>query len=384
MVDVIGGAQALGQAVHIVDGGEDVVHGDVVGHQVGLAGAQGVLELCLALGGLQDFSQHTVADALVDAALGLGVEVHVLLDVHHAVGDDFDFLLPHGDNSHHDAGIVHGVGHFLGDGLAGLAHQLARRGVGHRLGQHLAHQAAFQAQLLVVFIAAHTGEVVPAGVEEQAVDVGLGALDGGGLTGAQLAVNLKQRLFHGFTGIFLDGGAHPIVIAKEIQDFLVRAQAQAADEHGDGDFAVFINAHVEHVVDVVLILQPGAPVGDDGGGKQLLAGTVVIHLIVHAGGTHQRGDNDALGAVDDKGAAFGHQGEIAHKDLGLLNLASFLVQQARSHPEGGSVSGIPLLAFGHAVIGLVVKLVIHKIEHQVVVEVCNARDIVKDLFQALF
>ena len=35
-------------------------------------------------------------------------------------------------------------------------------------------------------------------------------------------------------------------------------------------------------------------------------------------------------------------------------------------------------------IGLVVKLVIHKIEHQVVVEVCNARDIVKDLFQALF
>ena len=382
VVDVIGGAQTHCQAVHIVDGREDVVHSDVVGDQVRIAGTEHLFQLFLALSGFQDLSQHTIADTLVDAALGLSVEIHILLDVHHAVGDDLHLFVVEGDHNLHHAGIVHGVSHFLGDGVAGVSHHLTS-GIGHGTSQHLAYQTAFQTQLLVVFITAHTGKIIPAGVEEQTMDMGLSALNGGRLAGTQFAINLKQRLFHGFTGIFFDSGANPIVIAEEIQDLLIGAQTQAADKHRDGDLPVFVDAHIEHIVHVVLIFQPGAPVRDNGGTEQLFTGAVIVHLKVHTGRTHQLGDDHTLGAVDDEGAAGSHQREVAHEHFGLLDLPGLLVQQARGHPKGRRVSGIPLLALGHAVIGLIVELVTNEIEHQIVVEVCNTRNVLENLFQAL-
>ena len=69
---------------------------------------------------------------------------------------------------------------------------------------------------------------------------------------------------------------------------------------------------------VGIILQPGAAVGDHGGIKQFFAGGGVVHPVGNAGGTHQLGNDDTLGAVDDEGAGFGHQGEVSHVDVGQM------------------------------------------------------------------
>ena len=59
--------------------------------------------------------------------------------------------------------------------------------------------------------------------------------------------------------------------------------AQGTDQAGDGQLAVLVDADIEDVAQVGLILQPGAPVGDDGGGIGVVVGLVLVVGIVHAG-----------------------------------------------------------------------------------------------------
>lgn len=59
--------------------------------------------------------------------------------------------------------------------------------------------------------------------------------------------------------------------------------------------------------------------------KNLRTGFVVTHAVVHAGRTHQLGYDHPLRAVDDKGSAFGHQREIAHKNVLLFHFAGLFV-----------------------------------------------------------
>ena len=80
-----------------------------------------------------------------------------------------------------------------GDLLALGNEQLAGEGGDHVAGRR--HRPAMRradGQLLVHLVAAEPGQVVPAGVKEQAVQMGLGAVHRGGLAGAQLAVGLQQ------------------------------------------------------------------------------------------------------------------------------------------------------------------------------------------------
>lgn len=55
----------------------------------------------------------------------------------------------------------------------------------------------------------------------------------------------------------------------------------------------------------------------------------VATLKAEAGRTVELGDNDALGAVDDEGAALGHHGDLAHVDLLVLDVVL---------PRGGGVT----------------------------------------------
>ena len=88
----------------------------------------------------------------------------------------------------------------------------------------------------------------------------------GGLAGAQLAVDLQQRVLIGFAGVLLQGGNDAGILTEQLEDLGVGLGAHRTDQAGDGQLAVLVDAHVEGVVQVGLILQPGAPVGDDGGG----------------------------------------------------------------------------------------------------------------------
>ena len=62
---------------------------------------------------------------------------------------------------------------------------LARQRVSDRLGQLLTAQAGPDVHLLIELVAADTGDVVAARIEEQRVEIGRGVVDRGRLTRAQ-------------------------------------------------------------------------------------------------------------------------------------------------------------------------------------------------------
>ena len=183
--------------------------------------------------------------------------------------------------------------------------------------------------------------------------------------------------------VLLDRRKDTLVLSEIGLDLLVGAEAQRTDERGHRDLSVLIDAHVEHVVDVVLVFEPCAAVRNDSGGEELFACFVVLHLIIDARRTNKLGNDDALGAVDHERAGGGHQGEIAHEDFGLLDFSRFLIEEARGHTEGRGIRGVAFLTLGNRVIGLFVELVVHKVQHEIPVEIRDAGHIVEYLLEAL-
>ena len=73
------------------------------------------------------------------------------------------------------------------------------------------------------------------------------------------------------------------------------------DEAGDRNLAVFINANVENVVCIGLVLEPCAAVRDYGSGEQNLVGLVKLPAVVYARGTNELRYDRAFCTVDDEG-----------------------------------------------------------------------------------
>ena len=174
-----------------------------------------------------------------------------------------------------------------------------------------------------------------------------------------------------------------LIVAEKLQQLGIRAETERPHKHRHRQLAVLIDAHVKHVRRVGLILQPCTAVRDDGGGKQLLTGGVIAHAVIHARGTHQLRDNNALRAVDDEGAAVGHEREIPHENLRLLDLAGFLIQQARLDTQRRRVGHVPLLALLDGIFWSVVQPVVNKLQHQIARIVGDRGDIVENLAQPL-
>ena len=331
----------------------------------------------------QQLLQHVEAHPLLDAALGQGIEVHIVAQVAHLVGHD-----PQGRSLHVDGDLrhAHGVqqaGVVLGQQVAVLKQDLAGGGVGHRIHQLVAGHPVPQGQLLVELVPAHGGQVVAPGIEEQVVDQGLAGLHRGGLAGTQAPVDLQHGVLVVLAGVLLQRGDDAGIVAERVQNLLVRLQAQGPDQAGDGELPVLVDADPEDLVGVGLILQPGAPVGDHRGGEDGQVGLEVRLLaVVHAGGPDDLGDHHALGAVDDEGAGVGHQREVAHEDLLLLDLLGLLVPQADLHLQGRGVSGVPGLALLHVVLGRLVHLVVDEGQLQVALVVGDRAHVVEHLPQA--
>ena len=159
--------------------------------------------------------------------------------------------------------------------------------------------------------------------------------------------------------------------------------AQGPDEAGDGNLPVLVDADPEELVGVGLILQPGAPLGDDLGGEDGQV-RLDVHLVavVHAGGADDLRHHHPLRAVDDEGAGVGHQGEIPHENLLLLDLLGLLVPQADLDLQGRGVVGVPGLALLHVVLGLFVHLVVDEGQLQVALVVADRAHVGEDLPQA--
>ena len=123
---------------------------------------------------------------------------------------------------------------------------------------------------------------------------------------------------------------------------------------------------MDDVLGVELDVEPGAAIRNDTGSEQQLARRMGLALVVieeHAGRTVHLRDDDALGAVDDERAVVGHQRDVAHVDILLLDVlhgarAGLLVDiehdQPQLHLERRSV--------GHAALAAFVDVILRRIE----------------------
>ena len=382
MVDVIGGADAVAQAVQIVDGRQDVGHGDGAADELVVVAAQHLLLLFHIRSGVEDLLDLLKGAALVDAAL-LDIEGEEALSVNTAIGDDLDLLALDVQHDDIDAGVVSGLSQLTGDLGILLDEQFAGQRSDDVLSGDVAGDAACQRQLLVHLITTEPGQIVAAGVEEEHIELAGSGLHRGRLTGAQLAVDFQQAFLGVLGGVLFQSSKDALILAEVVQDVLVGRQAQCAAEHGDGQLAVLIDTDIEHVGSIGLVLQPGAAVGVHGGAVQVIAHLIVIMAVEYAGRTDQLADDGALCAVDDKGAGVGHQGEVAHEDLLVLHLAGLLVQQTGGDAQGCCIGHVALFALFDAVLGLFIETEVHEAQCQIAGVVLNGADVVEDLFQAL-
>ena len=382
MVDIVGNAHAVGQAQQIADGGHDIVDNDMLGHQFMCVFADDALEI-LGLNALHHPQQGGQVHHFQNARF-LGVKGQEAGSVHKIIADHLVLRLFALEQHHVHAGILNFQGLFPGDHIALAHHHFAADGADDILRGHLVGDAGGHAQLFIEFIAAHAHQVVALGIKEQAAQQGAGAVLGGGLAGLLALIDFQQTLGLGLGGVGAgDGGHQALVLAEQIGNFLIGAIAQRAQQHRDGQLAGAVDAHPEHVVGIGFIFQPGAAVGDDLRGIKALARLVDLHVKIRAGRAHQLADDNALGAVDDKGAMLGHKREIAHEHVGFLDFAGFPVLEADKDLQRGRVGQIALFAPLHGIFGRAVQRVIDELQHQIFAIIGDWGHVRQHLFKIL-
>ncbi|MNS88837.1 hypothetical protein D3C72_1228280 [compost metagenome] len=244
-------------------------------------------------------------------------------------------------------------------------------GLGHR-----------DAQLLVHLVAADATEVVALGIEEAGEQNRATPFDGRHVAGAQLLVDLDEGVLDGLGLVRLEGLLEVLALTEEIQHLLVLV-AHRAQQDGGQQLAGLVDADVDQVVDVGFQLQPGTPVGDDGGRVGLLTRGIGLALEVDTRRTHDLGDDDALGTVDDEGAVLGHDRQLADEDLLLLDFAGLLGDETDGNAEGLGVRSIPGAAFLDGILGLTQGIIGEEVKLETVRVIDDRREGDELLFQAL-
>ncbi len=120
-------------------------------------------------------------------------------------------------------------------------------------------------------------------------------------------------------------------------------------------------------------------------------GLALVVIEEHARRAVHLGNDDALGAVDDKGAVLGHEGDVAHIDVLFLDVlhrlgAGFLVHiehdQAQRHLQRRGISHGALLALLDIIFGIF-KMIVHIFQQRGLREVLDREHLAEYRFQAL-
>ena len=119
-------------------------------------------------------------------------------------------------------------------------------------------------------------------------------------------------------------------VVKQLENVRVRPVTEGAEESRGQKFAAALFAveiDVKQIAGVELRLIPGTAVRNDAEGMERLAVGMLGGLEGQTGRTMQLADDDAFGAIDDKGALRRHQGQFAHEHFFFLGALFFLEQE---------------------------------------------------------
>ncbi len=182
------------------------------------------------------------------------------------------------------------------------------------------------------------------------------------------------------------------LLVEVVEDLLLR-QAEPEQQRGHRQLAAPVDAHEHQVLGVELEVEPRAAIGDDPRREQVLAGAVRLALVVvveHARRAVHLRDDHALGAVDHEGAVVGHQRQVAHVDVLLLDVAHALGagvvvdvphDQAQGHAQGCRVGHAALMALLDVVFGLL-ELVLHEVQRGALREIADREHRLEHFLQA--
>ena len=257
--------------------------------------------------------------------------------------------------------LVERLQQLVGDFLAGFGVDFAGLRVDEIFGeivagQFLVRQAQRLQPLFLELARGAHGELL-AGLEHDLAAVGIDQVVDGRVAAETDGVERHAPAFLG-----------PLVadlLVERGQDGLA-VETEGEHQRGHGNFAAAVDAREHDVLGVELDVEPGTAIGNDARGKQQLARGVGLALVVieeHAGRTVHLRDDDALGAVDDEGAVHGHERDVAHVDVLLLDVldglrAGFLVDiehdEAQRHLQRRSI--------GHAALAALVDVVFRRLE----------------------
>ena len=149
------------------------------------------------------------------------------------------------------------------------------------------------------------------------------------------------------------------------------------------ELALAVDAHVDGALLVDLELEPRAALRHEVGDQHLLFALGLLGLHdVGARRAHELRDDDALGAVDDEGAALGHHGEVAHEDVLLADLAGLLVDEAHHHGERRREGHVLVAALLDGLRGLA-ELILAELDEQLLGVVTDGRDVFDGLLETL-
>ena len=192
-------------------------------------------------------------------------------------------------------------------------------------------------ELLVDFLERLTGELV--------------VLLGDDLTGLDVDNRVGVDELGKFFWIELEGGlgGQLAMLVEEGQDVLVVLITEGAEKGRDEELttaAAAVEVDPEKVVLVELDFDPGAAVRNDTEGVEHLAARVGGLFEADARGAVKLGDDDALGAVDDEGAAVGDHRDFAHQDFFVLEGALLTEAELEHHRDRVGRAFADALEFG--------------------------------------
>ena len=275
------------------------------------------------------------------------------------------------------------LGAVLGDAEAlGLLHELADEGDDVLVREHARVEVDVEVQARVELVAPDAREVVALGVEEELVEQRLRVVHRRRLTRALLLEQLDQRALLGprDLGVGVDRVADVERVVEELEDLLVGRVAHRAQQHRDRQLALAVDADEDLALLVDLELEPRAAGRHQVADEDLLLRVLRLHQVGARGADELRHD-DALGAVDDEGAALGHPREVAHEHRLLADLARLAVDEADrdgQRPGVGQVLLSTLLQRRHRVI----ERELAELDGEVPGVVLDRRDVVDRLPQA--
>ena len=147
---------------------------------------------------------------------------------------------------------------------------------------------------------------------------------------------------------------------------MLAVEAERIEQRRHRNFAAAVDTRIDDVLGIELDVEPGAAVRNDAGGEQQLARRMRLALVVieeHAGRTVHLRDDDALGAVDDERAVVGHERNVAHVDILLLDVldrtrARLFVDIEHDQPQ----RHLERRGIGHAALAALVDVIFRRLE----------------------